>query len=87
MQYFYRHGRKHSPKSLMDPSTDTLEIRMRLLPDLGFSPRSLVEELTVVMDGKRQGNIQGANSGFILCFIAHLDSVLPEVMCLNIPPT
>lgn len=36
-------------------------------------------------DGKRQDNTQGAISGFILCFIAHLNSVLPEVRCLRYP--
>ena len=83
MQCFFRHGRKPSPKS--DPSTGTWEIRMKLLPDLGFSPHSLAEEMTVLKDGTRQDNTQGAISGFVLCFIAHLNSVLPEVRCLRYP--
>lgn len=58
---------------------------MRLLPDLGFSPHLLAEEMTVLKAGKRQDNTQGAISGFILCFIAHLNSVLPEVRCLRYP--
>lgn len=73
---------KPSPESLMDASTDKWEIRVKLLPDLGFSPHSLVGELTVVMDGERRGYIWRANSGFVLCFFAHLNAVLPETSCL-----
>lgn len=83
MLCFFRPGRKPGPKS--DPSTGPWEVRMRLLPDLGFSPHSLAEEMTVLKAGKRQDNTQGAISGFILCFIAHLNSVLPEVRCLRYP--